>query len=63
MPTFSLESIVIAVASALSSMPFEVNVVNVPAAAVEAPIVVPLIEPPVIVTAAGSILPANNLIN
>ena len=46
MPTFSLESIVIATASALSSMPFEVNAVKVPAAAVELPITVPSIVPP-----------------
>ena len=41
-------SIVIAVASALSSIPFEVNVVNVPAAAVDPPIVVPSMFPPFI---------------
>jgi hypothetical protein len=41
-----LESIVIAVETALSSMPVEVNVVNVPAAAVEPPITVLSIVPP-----------------
>ena len=47
-PTFSELSIVIAVLVALSSMPVEVNVVKVPAAADDPPITVPSIVPPLI---------------